>query len=70
MIAHYNADKVNLEKIIVAEMAGSIYDPDVALPSDNTIINPNCKTKFSLPFRKFHELQHCLKWRTTQNIRV
>ena len=61
VIAHYNADKIYLEKIIVAEMAGSIYDPDVALPSDNTIIiNPNFKTKFSLPFRKFHELQHIL----------
>ncbi|MBZ5995259.1 hypothetical protein KII97_01895 [Leuconostoc gelidum subsp. gasicomitatum] len=61
VVAHYNADKIHLEKIIVAEMAGSIYDPDVALPSDNTIIiNPNFKTKFSLPFRKFHELQHIL----------
>lgn len=61
VVVQYNVDRPKHTKIIIAEMAGSIYDPDVALPSDNTIIiNPNFKTKFSLPFRKFHELQHIL----------
>ena len=61
VVSTYNADKLTHKKIVITEMAGSIYDPDVALPSDNIIIiNPNFKTKFSLPFRKFHELQHIL----------
>jgi len=61
VVVQYNLDRPKYTKIIIAEMAGSVYDPDVALPSDNTIIiNPNFKTKFSLPFRKFHELQHIL----------
>jgi len=61
VVVQYNVDRPKYTKIIIAEMAGSVYDPDVALPSDNTIIiNPNFKTKFSLPFRKFHELQHIL----------
>ena len=61
VVVQYNVDRPKHTKIIIAEMAGSVYDPDVALPSDNTIIiNPNFKTKFSLPFRKFHELQHIL----------
>ena len=61
VVSTYNADKLTHKKIVINEMAGSIYDPDVDLPSDNIIIiNPNFKTKFSLPFRKFHELQHVL----------
>lgn len=61
VIEDYNFARSNHDKIVITEMNGSIYDPDVALPSDNLIIvNPNFKTKFSLPFRKFHELQHIL----------
>lgn len=61
VVSTYNADKLTNKKIVITEMAGSIYDPDVALPSDNIIIiNPNFKTKFSLPFRQFYELQHVL----------
>lgn len=61
VVEDYNIARSNHDKIVITEMNRSIYDPDVALPSDNLIIiNPNFKTKFSLPFRKFHELQHIL----------
>lgn len=61
VVEDYNVTRSNHNKIVIAEMNGSTYNPDVALPSDNLIIvNPNFKTKFSLPFRKFHELQHIL----------
>lgn len=61
VIVQYNSDRPKNKEIIVTDMPGSIYDPDVAIPSENIIIiNPNFKTKFSLPFRKFHELQHVL----------
>ncbi|MBC9702884.1 ImmA/IrrE family metallo-endopeptidase [Leuconostoc suionicum] len=60
-IVQYNAERDNNNQILVVEVLGHSCDPDVALPADNTIIiNPNFKTKFSLPFRKFHELQHIL----------
>ncbi|MGB2577779.1 hypothetical protein ACPUD2_05565 [Leuconostoc mesenteroides subsp. dextranicum] len=61
VVEDYNVARSNHDRIVITEMNGSIYDPDVALPSDNLIIvNPNFKTKFSLPFRKFHELEHIL----------
>lgn len=61
VVEDYNIARSNHDKIVITEMNRSIYAPDVALPSDNLIIiNPNFKTKFSLPFRKFHELQHIL----------
>jgi Domain of unknown function (DUF955). len=60
-IVQYNAERDNNNQIMVVEVTGHSCDPDVALPADDTIIiNPNFKTKFSLPFRKFHELQHIL----------
>ncbi|WP_273711825.1 ImmA/IrrE family metallo-endopeptidase [Leuconostoc mesenteroides] len=61
MVEDYNVARSNHDKIVITEMNGSRYDPDVTLPFDNLIIvNPNFNTKFSLPFRKFHELQHIL----------
>lgn len=48
-------------QIRMFEVCGQESDPDVASPFDNVIIiNPNFQTKFSLPFRQFHELQHVL----------
>jgi len=61
VVVKYNVRRSSNNRINVVEVHGHEYDPDVASPFDNTIIiNPNFKTKFSLPFRKFHELQHIL----------
>ncbi|MEX0380882.1 hypothetical protein AB3K25_04280 [Leuconostoc sp. MS02] len=61
VVAKYNTTRTPDKQIQVIEVSGHDHDPDVASPFDNIIIiNPNFKTKFSLPLRKFHELQHVL----------
>ncbi|KAA8370520.1 ImmA/IrrE family metallo-endopeptidase [Leuconostoc carnosum] len=61
VVVKYNAERPPNKQITVVEVPGRNHDPDVALPSRHMIvINPNFKTKFSSPFRKFHELQHIL----------
>ncbi|GEB41186.1 ImmA/IrrE family metallo-endopeptidase [Leuconostoc lactis] len=61
VVIEYNAKRPPDCQIRMFEVCGQESDPDVASPFDNVIIiNPNFQTKFSLPFRQFHELQHVL----------
>ncbi|WP_261656336.1 ImmA/IrrE family metallo-endopeptidase [Leuconostoc holzapfelii] len=57
----YNAKHPPDCQIRLFEVCGQESAPDVASTFNNVIIiNPSFRTKFSLPFRQFHELQHVL----------
>lgn len=61
IVVNFNIKRSINNRINVVEVHSREYDSDVTSPFDNTIIiNLNFKTNFSLPFRKFHKLQHIL----------